>query len=257
MCELGGTWAMAKRFFPVLSPGLNYSDLKGILIGTQVLCADSETDLDCLRDELQKTLNTADIPTATWNDQKKAFLLDVRRCYKRVEPNRLQGRAFLQQHLPELAHGLRNWLTKTDSGTQIHPWALILDIDGHGQINRVHGPTIGDRVLQEVPSILRSTTDTVLSSGRCGDDTFYAITIGTEYEANYYASEVLEGIRRIPERLDVAGLRVTASIGLCNAKDDKADAWITRAEQACYAAKTHGGNRVKTKPDRNWHGSLS
>lgn len=74
MCELGGVWLQAKAILPVLIPPFDYSDLKAVLEGIQVLKAMEGADLDSLRDELAHIAGTSAFSTARWTERRNEFL---------------------------------------------------------------------------------------------------------------------------------------------------------------------------------------
>jgi diguanylate cyclase (GGDEF)-like protein len=124
-----------------------------------------------------------------------------------------------------------------------------LDIDNFKQVNDTHGHAMGDTVLRECCvawlTILREQD----FLGRVGGEEFCAILPET----------ALDGARSVAERLRqvTAALRfgsgetefaVTVSIGLAGvtSADEQLGQVMERADQALYAAKNGGRNRVET-----------
>jgi diguanylate cyclase (GGDEF)-like protein len=91
---------------------------------------------------------------------------------------------------------------------------LMIDLDGFGQINKVHGKHVGDEVLAEIGERLRDLVRRTDLVGRLGGDElaiYYAD--GTEIEgANRLATRVEQAVRR-PVQTSAGVLQVGVSIG--------------------------------------------
>lgn len=127
---------------------------------------------------------------------------------------------------------------------------LMMDIDHFKKINDTYGHQVGDTVLQTVgqhfPSMLRNS-DFV---GRLGGEEFSAVLPETEASK---ALEVAERVRQQVEKMGIAcedggPLLFTLSIGVASLDgpgDCSLDALLAQADQALYAAKRDGRNRVQ------------
>ena len=129
------------------------------------------------------------------------------------------------------------------------PLALgMLDLDGFKDLNDTHGHQTGDQVLRAAASVVRRNMRSFDLAGRYGGEEFAFVLPRTR------VAEALRVADRI--RSDVAGMNlsvagrpitVTASIGVAGYPDSGvADvaALIARADEALYAAKRKGKNRV-------------
>lgn len=128
------------------------------------------------------------------------------------------------------------------------PLALImLDLDHFKSINDRHGHPVGDAVLVEVADRLKSRLRGDDLVGRYGGEEF---VIGLPRSGLEAARSVAESLRRVLAESPIteAALNVTASLGLAvfpsHAGDT--DRLVKRADQALYAAKNSGRNRVVT-----------
>ncbi|MFN6961691.1 MAG: putative bifunctional diguanylate cyclase/phosphodiesterase, partial [Rhodocyclaceae bacterium] len=123
----------------------------------------------------------------------------------------------------------------------------LLDLDGFKPVNDTYGHAVGDRVLVEVADRLRATlreTDTI---ARLGGDEFVLVLSGTNETSHYLQilGRVLGALAQ-PYPVDGEQVDLSASIGVTFFPEDNgdADALIRHADQAMYAAKQAGRNRV-------------
>lgn len=128
---------------------------------------------------------------------------------------------------------------------------LVIDIDRFKQLNDTHGHAVGDRVLVQVAEALKRGV-------RLGD---LVARIGGEEFVVWVAGPSEEGLIALAERLRRAvavevparvGIGVTVSIGAGWVRDALPDdfwAQVARVDQALYAAKQAGRDRVAIAPD--------
>lgn len=131
-----------------------------------------------------------------------------------------------------------------DLKSKNYPFAVVmLDIDHFKQVNDEYGHPVGDEVLQEIATVLKTFLRANAIPGRIGGEEFAIILPGSE----------LDEARRIAERLRYAienrsfshELRVTASFGVTEAKKiDTIDTVFKRVDKALYDAKKAGRNMV-------------
>jgi len=123
----------------------------------------------------------------------------------------------------------------------------LIDIDFFKRINDRHGHDVGDGVLREVAATLRAGIRRSDLVARIGGEEFALVLLGTEPPG---ARVLLERLRRavaalrVPAGADTVGC--TISVGITDRVDDDADwaALYKRADQALYAAKQGGRDRV-------------
>nr|WP_301289371.1 GGDEF domain-containing protein [Natronocella acetinitrilica] len=120
---------------------------------------------------------------------------------------------------------------------------LVLDVDHFKAINDQQGHVVGDRILAELGSILRARIRRIDHVFRYGGEEFVIVLSGTDL---LRASGVAEDLRRRnAQRRFPDGVRLTVSIGVAELdRNESATAWLARADQALYAAKQGGRNRV-------------
>ncbi len=124
---------------------------------------------------------------------------------------------------------------------------LLFDVDHFKRFNDTHGHDMGDKVLQALADVLR-TSRTVDIPCRYGGEEFAVILPNTPQDK---ATAAAERLRRAVAALDIEGLEVTVSIGVAARPPhmtDSRDTLVKAADQALYAAKQAGRNRVETAP---------
>ncbi len=125
---------------------------------------------------------------------------------------------------------------------------LALDIDHFKRINDAHGHPVGDAVLMALAQTLRDFARTGDIVARVGGEEFWILAPNTDVEgAMALAERVRVGVRRHKIHVGALELHITTSIGVAvfdNAKETP-DELFKRADQALYAAKSAGRNRVQ------------
>ncbi len=124
--------------------------------------------------------------------------------------------------------------------------ALLLDFDHFKQINDQHSHLLGDQVLQMGCKLFLAQCRDGDLLVRFGGEEFLLFLPGVAIEV---ASKIAERICTALPKLDWAalqpGLAVTVSIGVGQLQADETVAdWLQRIDQALYAAKRGGRNRV-------------
>jgi two-component system cell cycle response regulator len=126
---------------------------------------------------------------------------------------------------------------------------VVLDVDHFKSVNDNHGHDVGDRVLQELASRLRSCVRNVDLICRMGGEEFVVVLPDAGMDV---ALKVAERIRRVVgAKPFTAGprsgaLHVTVSLGvaLIESPKDTMEEIVKRADDALYRAKREGRNRV-------------
>jgi len=123
------------------------------------------------------------------------------------------------------------------------PMALLyLDLDNFKTVNDRHGHDTGDAVLRLVGDAIRQTVRRADTVGRLGGDEFAVVMPETDGPvAHAAAARLAAGIRSVFRGTP----SVTASIGvLSGTPAGTAEELLRRADQAMYAAKRSGKDRV-------------
>ncbi len=148
--------------------------------------------------------------------------------------NVLNARAFSRELTQELGRNRRYG----------RPLALIyLDLDDFKKVNDAHGHATGDAVLRLVADAMHGAVRQADVVGRLGGDEFAVLMPETDGDvAHAAASRLVAGIRTVFRGTP----SVTASIGVVAVSGTEAgsDELLRKADQAMYAAKQSGKDRV-------------
>ena len=130
------------------------------------------------------------------------------------------------------------------------PYALLmLDIDHFKAVNDSHGHRAGDQVLCHVAAILRARLRAQDMVGRYGGEEFLVLLPDTPLRgAADLAESLRQAVAQAPCLYEGRSIAVTVSIGIFGGRLEPADSWdmlIHTADQALYAAKAAGRNRVE------------
>jgi diguanylate cyclase (GGDEF)-like protein len=122
---------------------------------------------------------------------------------------------------------------------------LMMDLDELKTINDRYGHFIGDRVLGAVGGVIREGVRRIDTAARYGGDEFVVLLPETEASGAWVLAEK---IRLGVSELLVPGseARASMSVGVVSFPDDghTADELMIAADQAMYASKRAGKNRV-------------
>jgi diguanylate cyclase (GGDEF)-like protein len=126
---------------------------------------------------------------------------------------------------------------------------LMVDIDNFKLFNDVHGHATGDRVLQTVARAMQAALRTSDVCARYGGEEFAMLLPNTSGENAYY---VAERVRKTLQSTRYTGLglpadvNITISVGVATCPRDATsfDELLRLADEALYAAKREGRDRV-------------
>jgi len=125
---------------------------------------------------------------------------------------------------------------------------LLADIDHFKNVNDTWGHDSGDVVLKEFSARLRRNTRGIDLACRLGGEEFLIIMPDTDLSRAYQVGERLRAtIAADPFQINAEQrIRVTASVGLATLEyaEDTPESVFKRADNALYAAKRRGRNRV-------------
>jgi diguanylate cyclase (GGDEF)-like protein len=128
---------------------------------------------------------------------------------------------------------------------------LMMDLDELKPINDKYGHYFGDRVLRGVGEVVRNGVRRIDTAARYGGDEFVALLPETDPTgAHVLAEKVRIGVTELD--ISVSGVRIEASmsVGVVSFPEDgrTSDELMISADQAMYASKRSGKNRVMGLP---------
>ncbi len=171
------------------------------------------------------------------------FIRDKLRLEELASKDQLTG-VFNRYKLTEL--GQRELLRSKRTGGSVS--ALMLDIDHFKAVNDTFGHAQGDAVLKSLGKTLKETLRGVDAFGRWGGEEFLIIAPDTTTrEALVMAERLREAVAALE---NPASTPITVSIGIATTVRGEADLdlLVQRADEALYAAKETGRNKVVTWP---------
>jgi diguanylate cyclase len=127
---------------------------------------------------------------------------------------------------------------------------VMLDIDHFKRVNDTHGHVMGDRVIQSLGELLRSSVkNPAHCAARYGGEEFALLMPGCSIEDSMaHAAFVRQQIKAMTirdRRKDGPSISVTVSLGVTALRSgDDAARFIARADSALYTSKNDGTVRV-------------
>lgn len=126
---------------------------------------------------------------------------------------------------------------------------LMIDLDHFKEVNDTYGHVAGDEVLREAVRRMLGSLRPYDALGRYGGEEFLAVLPGCEAETMLASGERL---RRVvgdePFPWGQSAIHLTASVGVISIPPDSTsslESLINSADEALYAAKRRGRNRVR------------
>ncbi|MBA7588789.1 hypothetical protein ES708_30858 [subsurface metagenome] len=133
---------------------------------------------------------------------------------------------------------------------------VMMDIDNFKDVNDTYGHQLGDEVLRSVAGAIKKSSRAVDVVARYGGEEFVLILPETDTEGALIAAEK---IRRLVEEQEISHegekLHVTISLGIATfpLPAGEKDILIKFADEAMYAAKRAGKNRVSVYQKKETH----
>ena len=182
-------------------------------------------------------------------DSQNKAVVDLRReIFRRI---RVES-TLRKQATTDTLTGLLNRRRMTDilqdelsRAKRLHtPFSVVMfDIDHFKQVNDTFGHEVGDNVLKEIATTVKSRLRELDAFARWGGEEFVILLRGTEIDGALEISTICCDILA-QHTIEHVG-QVTASFGVAAyRKDETLRELIHRADDALYTAKNNGRNRV-------------
>ena len=123
---------------------------------------------------------------------------------------------------------------------------LFIDVDHFKSINDSFGHTIGDAVLRELASLIRSSIRVRDLAARLGGEEFAVFLVDADRtEAMQVAERIRMNARSVRQAIDIRDRAITVSVGVCMRQpgQDLEDI-LLKADRNLYAAKRRGRDLV-------------
>ncbi len=125
---------------------------------------------------------------------------------------------------------------------------IALDIDHFKKCNDTYGHLFGDKVICNIASVLKNLVKGQDTAARVGGEEFLVFLPGTPLDgahkiAEYFRNAVAAGRISSPTGGEVGA--ITISLGVTRYADGETiESYVARADEALYASKSGGRNRV-------------
>jgi diguanylate cyclase len=183
--------------------------------------------------DLKQKLSLAENQLEQKSQQIKWYLTEARTDALTGLANRREFDARLEDLFAAHRHGGRSFVV------------ALVDIDHFKSINDSYGHPAGDGVLKAFAGALHGELAEALIVARFGGEEFAVILAGPLRAAAEQMNELRRRIAKRPFRVGQSELRLTISVGISEPSDDMGAASVVRrADEALYAAKHIGRNRV-------------
>ncbi len=220
--------------------------------GPEPTADESKGEVESLMDSFSRVLSTIEEQAAEINQ----YALRLDSAYKEIETSSarlkefsfkdevtgLYNRRFFSIRLEEEVSRYRRFN---------HPVSVVLlDLDGFKAVNDELGHAAGDETLRGMAEILLKHSRGINVICRYGGDEFAVLLVETSKAGAWLYADRIRYV--LPTYRFSHGRRVTASFGIASLPEDvapSADDLIRAADEALYAAKRAGKNRVSVHGD--------
>ena len=220
--------------------------------GPEPTADESKGEVESLMDSFSRVLSTIEEQAAEINQ----YALRLDSAYKEIETSSarlkefsfkdevtgLYNRRFFSIRLEEEVSRYRRFNHSVS--------VLLLDLDGFKAVNDELGHAAGDETLRGMAEILLKHSRGINVICRYGGDEFAVLLVETSKAGAWLYADRIRYV--LPTYRFSHGRRVTASFGIASLPEDVApspDDLIRAADEALYAAKRAGKNRVSVHGD--------
>ena len=211
----------------------------------------SEADVEKIVDQIKSEIKNLESTSSSFKDQLQQATREIDQLKNKMQQYRAEA---LMDPLTRIGNrrGFEKKLDQAiDSANQMATDVCLImtDIDHFKKINDTHGHLVGDNVLRMVASTIKESIKGKDHAARIGGEEFAIILPDTPFAG---AMKLAENMRLSFERLDLKKKntgeslgQITLSFGVAIYKrNEPADDFVQRADEALYQSKKSGRNRV-------------
>ncbi|HET6810342.1 MAG TPA: EAL domain-containing protein [Acidimicrobiales bacterium] len=131
----------------------------------------------------------------------------------------------------------------SDTGTDVHPAVLFIDLDNFKSVNDSLGHAAGDELLRQAAQRLSSVTRDADTVARMGGDEFLVLLDGVTADPHSVAERIRVALGR---PFDIGGrqIMITCSVGVAIAGQTRSADLVRDADIALYHAKASGRDQA-------------
>ncbi|MFO7713664.1 diguanylate cyclase [Desulfosarcina sp.] len=211
----------------------------------------SESDLERIVGQIKREIKTLESSGGSFKEQLEQATREIDHLKTKLVRYRHEA---LKDPLTQINNrrGFEKTLKDTIGKARTNGTSLCLiiaDIDYFKKINDTHGHLVGDNVLRMVAATIKESIKGRDLAARVGGEEFAILLPDTPFAG---AMKLAEDIRVSFERLDLKKKntgeslgKITLSFGVANyKKDEVAEDFVNRADEALYQSKNTGRNKV-------------
>lgn len=121
--------------------------------------------------------------------------------------------------------------------------AIMFDIDDFKSVNDTYGHQMGDEVIKEIVSIMKSLKRDCDIAGRYGGEEFLIILPNTDKEGAFVIADRIR--EKIENSIMIPDMQITISGGVAEYKEGLTDiSLVNLADERLYEAKSLGKNKI-------------
>lgn len=129
-------------------------------------------------------------------------------------------------------------------GRSIQLGLVMIDLDEFKRVNDTHGHAAGDRALATVATVLRRVSGGNAVVARIGGEEFCIAATVSDEHLRHLADRVCTAVHGLPNSVTASVGTVATEVPTDAVTPEALDQLLIVADQAMYAAKRAGGNRV-------------
>ncbi len=211
----------------------------------------SEAEVDKIISQIKREMNSLKSSSTSFKEQVQQATHEIDELKKKMARYRNEA---IKDPLTRIENrrGFEKKLQDAVNNASISDMSLCLiiaDIDHFKKVNDAHGHLVGDNVLRRVAATIKDSIKGKDLAARIGGEEFAVLLPDTPFDG---AMTLADNMRLTFERLDLKRKNtgenlgtITLSFGVAKyKKDEAAEDFVRRADEALYRSKNAGRNKV-------------